>query len=612
MAEIKINGVKVTTDNWSEISNAPPIKKGGLDNAIIENDTINNIASGNYSHAEGSNTTAASYAHAEGFSTEASNFAHAEGYNTKATGSNSHAEGKETEAMVVGSHAEGYGTRANGDYSHTEGSGTYTSAEHAHAEGWTTNANGKRSHAEGGSNTASGESAHAEGGYWVKEYNADGTIKELGGTGNTAQGNASHTEGSSTRAMGNQSHTEGYNTRAVGENSHAEGENTMAQKNAHAEGYFTNAQGSQSHTEGTQTQALTWNAHAEGGRYRSFSTSSDSEYNQKYRGGGPTIASGYSSHAEGTSTMAGSDFIFNNTTGEQRHNISKLAIAAHAEGGYTQASGEYSHAEGMGSFLDTNDSEFYIYTSNEVYESNQGLANDKTRKGKLYKKLNNEYEEMTSTQINDYGIIKNAILTVFHKDNRYYDIFITNVNGIDIEFIGELDKNQYHKITKISKQLTTASGKASHAEGIGTVASGDASHAGGIGTIASAEGQTVIGQYNAANNNALFIVGNGGSVENRKNAFMVDKDGNAHSQNGQLVTQGEMETAIAKAQLEGSGVTIDTELNIESGNPISNKAVSSALEDVKTLNNELSQGSWQQLKIEDTNGSQINIMFWGY
>lgn len=566
MAEIKINGMQVTNN---------PINKGADDRSLDLN---------YYNNSENANTA----------SKEASIVG-----------------GKQSKAIATGAVAIGYGTQASGQYSHAEGSGTKALSEHAHAEGWTTNASGKRSHAEGGSNTASGESAHAEGGYWVKEYNADGTVKKLGGTGNTAQGNASHTEGSSTRAMGNQSHTEGYNTRAVGENSHAEGENTMAQKNAHAEGYFTNAQGSQSHTEGTQTQALTWNAHAEGGRYRSFSTSSDSEYNQKYRGGGPTIASGYSSHAEGTSTMAGSDFIFNNTTGEQRHNISESAIAAHAEGGYTQASGEYSHAEGMGSFLDTNDSEFYIYTSNEVYESNQGLANDKTRKGKLYKKLNNEYEEMTSTQINDYGIIKNAILTVFHKDNRYYDIFITNVNGIDIEFIGELDKNQYHKITKISKQLTTASGKASHAEGIGTVASGEASHAGGIGTIASAEGQTVIGQYNTDNDEALFIVGNGTS-DKRQNAFYVSNDGKAYVSEGQqLATTTEVEAAINDAKLEGSDITIDETLNTNSVNPVQNKIIAQAINNITIPNIDYSKITTHILEIEDENGDIHTINFLG-
>lgn len=47
----------------------------------------------------------------------------------------------------------------------------------------------------------------------------------------------------------------------------------------------------------------------------------------------------------------------------------------------------------------------------------------------------------------------------------------------------------------------------------------------GIGTIVSAEFQTVVGKYNVADNEALFIVGNGTSDTDRSNAFVVYKNG---------------------------------------------------------------------------------------
>lgn len=76
---------------------------------------ITGIASGKYSHAEGSGTIASGQA------------AHAEGVNTKASGSNSHAEGAGTTASGVCSHSEGIITTASGKYSHAGGYHTIAS-----------------------------------------------------------------------------------------------------------------------------------------------------------------------------------------------------------------------------------------------------------------------------------------------------------------------------------------------------------------------------------------------------------------------------------------------------------------------------------------------------
>ena len=103
----------------------------------IFNDYESNIASSNYSHAEGENTIASGYAaHAEGQSTQASHIAsHAEGYSTIASGEYSHAEGWGAQATGTASHAENCETIASGAYSHAEGFNTEARGECQHVQG---------------------------------------------------------------------------------------------------------------------------------------------------------------------------------------------------------------------------------------------------------------------------------------------------------------------------------------------------------------------------------------------------------------------------------------------------------------------------------------------
>lgn len=101
---------------------------------------------GNYSVAEGVDTTASGYA------------SHAEGSGTLASGYRSHAEGSSvTENSVTkpatasgnASHAEGMGTTASGNASHAEGMGTTASGNYSHAGGTRTEAQGDSSVAYG-------------------------------------------------------------------------------------------------------------------------------------------------------------------------------------------------------------------------------------------------------------------------------------------------------------------------------------------------------------------------------------------------------------------------------------------------------------------------------
>lgn len=110
----------------------------------------NSVASGTRSFAQGEATASGDYSHAEGYQTTASNFtAHAEGYKTEASGNTSHAEGDQCVASGVTSHAENSHTTASGHRSHAEGWMSISSNHNAHAEGYATVAQGRSQHTEG-------------------------------------------------------------------------------------------------------------------------------------------------------------------------------------------------------------------------------------------------------------------------------------------------------------------------------------------------------------------------------------------------------------------------------------------------------------------------------
>ena len=218
--------------------------------------TVNqgNVASGEFSHAEGTKTTAVGYAsHAEGEGTEAKGYAsHAEGGYTTASGVHSHAEGEATKANSEASHAEGMNTTASGYAAHAEGQNVTASGENSHAEGNRTGASGDNSHAEGIDATASGYAAHAEG----QNVTASGENSHAEGNRTGASGDNSHAEGIDATASGNNSHAEGNGTTALGDNSHAGGLNTQAKGNcSFAHGKETIANGQVSFSAGYGNQA---------------------------------------------------------------------------------------------------------------------------------------------------------------------------------------------------------------------------------------------------------------------------------------------------------------------------------------------------------------------
>lgn len=200
------SSVKIISSSGTLPSNPLEIFTASI-SAVVENDQ-SNIASGLYSHAEGTRTTAKGL------------FSHAEGYKTTALGTVAHAEGEDTTASSSHSHAEGYKTTADGEYSHAEGLTSTAYGSASHAEGDATTASEEGSHAEGHRSVASGPSSHAEG----EDTTASGDTSHAEGSRSVASGSSSHAEGEDTTASGSVSHAEGINTQANARQQHVIGE----------------------------------------------------------------------------------------------------------------------------------------------------------------------------------------------------------------------------------------------------------------------------------------------------------------------------------------------------------------------------------------------------
>ena len=176
--------------------------------AINELNHSDAFAKGDYSHAEGYQTTALGEAsHSEGYSTNvapstitsttANSTIQTSWSSSKfllAKGDYSHAEGTNTLALATASHTEGYQTQATSAYCHAEGGLTQATASSAHAEGYGAKATGSYSHAEGYYTQAIGSYCNA-GGYYSK-----------------ASGSCAHTHGYYSYAYGNQAVFGHYNT----------------------------------------------------------------------------------------------------------------------------------------------------------------------------------------------------------------------------------------------------------------------------------------------------------------------------------------------------------------------------------------------------------------
>ena len=137
------------------------VGQSNLKNGEVFNDYTNNVASGEYSHAEGWLTTASgNNSHTEGKGTTASGTSsHAEGWYTTASGHYSHAEGRNTTASGELSFCRGSGSIASGKQSFCVGNNCYTTADYSYAIGISITADQSYQTAIGSWNTTSNTNA---------------------------------------------------------------------------------------------------------------------------------------------------------------------------------------------------------------------------------------------------------------------------------------------------------------------------------------------------------------------------------------------------------------------------------------------------------------------
>lgn len=398
--------------------------------------------------------------------------------------------GKETTTYQKAAFATGGGTRAGcteeeyTNYAAVQRDDTSAYAASyslSMAEGELTKALGRTSHAEGRYGLTTGMASHVEGNESVavgKYSHAEGWQTKTGTfTGNNKTGEIV------IETSGTAAHTEGRGTTANADYAHAEGTNTLASNIAsHAEGNGSIASGQYSHAEGS-SKASSECAHAEGKGTTASGIASHTE-------GEGTIATHANAHAEGYSTDA-----INENAHAEGNNSEASGIASHAEGSLTKAKGSQAHAEGASTVAVGNNShtEGYRTLAKGVAAHAEGYS---------VTDLTNKYDANSSD-----GTIKTD--------------------------------------WEANKNFGAAVGQGSHAEGLNNLAYGRYSHVGGscseaVGNNSFAHGdhatasvanQAVFGSYNSANANALFIVGNGTSDSDRKNAFTVKKDGTAECAN---------------------------------------------------------------------------------
>lgn len=108
------------------------------------------------------------------------NFSHAEGKLTKVNGEASHVEGYNNTVNALHAHGEGHQNIVSADDSHAEGRENIVSGEYAHVEGYKNKVQSNAGHAEGSYTIANNESEHAQGKYNVSDTENSGTLFTIG------------------------------------------------------------------------------------------------------------------------------------------------------------------------------------------------------------------------------------------------------------------------------------------------------------------------------------------------------------------------------------------------------------------------------------------------
>ena len=325
-------------------------------------------------------------------------------------------------------------------------------------------------------------------------------------------------------------------------------------------------------------------AHIEGyrnslGTYYGLGTHIEGAYNKAEIGshveGCENIIAGYFSHAEGNhNNITGR---YNHAEGQNNYILSlaeNQSLCIHSEGNNCNILGQYSHIEGAA--IDNYADELLLLLEEEDwiiniqqlqrenpkyhfsfgnYNHNEGLcnlvlsANSHTEGINNINSMNNSHiegennynvnkenysigghtEGYKNINIGKYSHIEGIgkIIDIFNEDVTYelwQDKFFNYTDG-EGNHVEGIENFGHGKASHVEGYHNAALGDYSHASGSLSIAKGKNSYAMGIGTIAEYDNQYAIGKYNKSVEDAIIMIGNGKSEEERKNIVKISKDG---------------------------------------------------------------------------------------
>lgn len=453
-----------------------------------------------------------------------------------------------------------------------------------------------------GSGEASGNYSHSEG----LHSTASGVASHSENIGSVASGISSHAEGNGSIAAGGMSHAEGKYTKATGEISHAEGQKSIASGTvSHAEGAFSEASGISSHVEGYHsiaagrsqhvfgeynTQDITTNLHGgrsgygnyieivgNGGTEENRSNARTLDwYGNEVLAGKLTVGitptatmdvatKGYVDNLDITNNFTGILSTSKGGTGNSVGYIqtgaleeSTIGVNATIEGHNSIGSGNYSHTEGTIKIhndiavitqADIATTTYEVFLFDAAYRVNDYITLNEETNFPYAKILNIQYRDGNNSLITVDQTL-NSDSTLDHVSCYKITPMTATGEASHAEGIGTNATNQ---ASHAEGSLSTASGKWSHAEGNGSIASGisahsenyyteakgNYSHAEGYNSIATKRSQHVFGEYNiqdplttntssspSQKGTYIEIVGNGTANNFCSNARTLDWNGN--------------------------------------------------------------------------------------
>ncbi|MFN8337905.1 MAG: hypothetical protein U0T36_02705 [Saprospiraceae bacterium] len=506
---------------------------GAIDFSHFAFESTDRGATGEKSVAMGVGTKATHFAStAMGDATTASQFAAtALGHNTTASGESSTAMGRQTTASGLNSTAMGWGSTAGGHSSTAMGWGTISNNEASTAIGRQTTASGLNSTAMGFNSTASGENSVAMG-----FFSTSSGHTSLAANNSTAAGHTS--------LAANNSIAAGLRSGSFNQ-SQALGENSFATGNGHVGSTGTNAAG----IAGGGAFGVNASALGEGTHAWSFSSTSLGRYNDGFQS------------TSNTNTWVNTDPLFiigNGTSNTDRKN----AMTVYKNGTLQLENHTTTPANST--------NKFYVQ-NNEPYFGTSGL---KSQLEKITEGGNTGWR-LAGRDPNNYGDIGNNAVDLSYSldptsqkgaiNTRSFAAgYETTAGGPSSTVMGIFSSAEGDRSTAFGNQ-TTAFGASSTAMGNNTkaigasstamgyntkslgdygavsmghfsTAAGDVSFAMGDNVVAKSYESVAFGRYNDSiatsnptswvDSDPLFIIGNGTSDTDRKNAMTVYKNAN--------------------------------------------------------------------------------------